>query len=118
MFCPEGTRLTAKRLAASQAFNRQKQRPHFERVLSPRPKGFIAAVSALRPVLGGIIDVTISYSHKPPLFAHILHGERITIDVYAKAVPASALPADEEELRDWLFDLFKEKDQLLSVQSS
>ena len=118
MFCPEGTRLTAKSLAASQAFNRQQQRPHFERVLSPRPKGFIAAVSMLRPVLGAVIDVTISYSHRPPLFSHILHGAKITIDVHVKVVPASALPSDEEELRDWLFDLFKEKDQLLSAQSS
>ncbi|MDE3270150.1 MAG: lysophospholipid acyltransferase family protein [Pseudomonadota bacterium] len=117
LFCPEGTRLTAKRLAASQAFNRRQQRPPFKRILSPRAKGFIAAVTALRPVVSAVIDVTICYSHRPPLFAHILRGERITIDVHVKVLPIDSLPTDTEGLRDWLFDLFKAKDQLLSASS-
>ena len=87
-------------------------------MLSPRSKGFIAATQTLRPVISAVIDVTICYSHRPPLFAHILRGTKMAIDVHVKVVPIEDLPLDEEGLREWLFDLFKEKDQLLSASLS
>ena len=114
LFCPEGTRLTPKNLAESQAHSRSHDYPLLQKVLLPRPKGFIAAVQTLRGQITSVLDMTISYSHAPPLFPFIVAGAKITITLHARVIDIKELPDDEDGLRDWLQRCYLQKDKLLS----
>lgn len=110
----EGTRLTPKKLAAAQAF--AKERGHYvpKHTLVPRTKGFAFTVTGLREHLDAVYDVTIGYDGSPPpsLFA-CFAGDVRRLDLHVRRFDVASLPAGEEALANWALDRYREKDELL-----
>jgi len=113
----EGTRLTESKVKQSQDFAKKKDLPVFKNVLLPRTKGFIATVSSLRKAdaVKVLYDITIMYEDgrkDPRIFnAAVRQGGRVSLHV--KRYLISDLPTNEEELTQWLYDRWREKDQLI-----
>lgn len=113
-FFPEGTRLTAAKLRSSQEYARQKHYPVLNKVLLPRPKGFITTVNTLREHVEAVIDTTLCYQPVLPTIPNILRGMDTTVIIHCEVIPLSTLPSSDQELKQWLLKRYEEKDQLLS----
>jgi 1-acyl-sn-glycerol-3-phosphate acyltransferase len=109
----EGTRLTEDKLAASQAYAREHGLAVPHHVLVPRTKGFVASVEGLRRHIGAVYDLTIGYVDGVPTLWQYIKGSVRTIHVHVRRFPIEEVPRLEEELRAWLLERFREKDELL-----
>jgi 1-acyl-sn-glycerol-3-phosphate acyltransferase len=110
----EGTRKTKAKLARAQEFAKERGMYVPEHTLVPRTKGFVASVFGLRDHVDAIYDVTIGYAPgpTPTLFGCFL-GKVRHVDLHVRRFPIASLPQSEAELTTWVFDRFKEKDELL-----
>ena len=59
--CPEGTRLSPRKLLASRAFSRQHDKPELRHLLWPRTKGFVATVKGMRGHVEAVYDLSYVY---------------------------------------------------------
>ncbi len=109
----EGTRLTARKLAAAQAFARERGLAVPRHVLVPRPKGFTASVRGLQGHLDAVYDVTIGYVGGVPSLWQYSRGLARVAHLHVRRFPAADLPEGPEALAKWLMDRFEEKDALL-----
>lgn len=110
---PEGTRLTQAKLLDSQKFAALKGFPKLDRVLLPRPKGFISSLQALRTQVEAVYDVTLDYGAQAPGLAALFGGKVLQVRIHIKRYPIETLPHDEVEVQNWLLERFIEKDRLL-----
>eukprot|EP00184_Porphyridium_aerugineum_P004458 CAMPEP_0184705248 /NCGR_PEP_ID=MMETSP0313-20130426/33763_1 /TAXON_ID=2792 /ORGANISM="Porphyridium aerugineum, Strain SAG 1380-2" /LENGTH=367 /DNA_ID=CAMNT_0027166543 /DNA_START=38 /DNA_END=1141 /DNA_ORIENTATION=+ len=119
----EGTRLTVKKLEDAQAFAKKRDLRVLNHVLQPRVKGFISMVHELRPVTSAVYDITIGYKEDPntkeptpPFTTYLLdycQGQDRIIHVHQRRIPMNEVPEDEDELKNWIYKLYTEKDELL-----
>jgi 1-acyl-sn-glycerol-3-phosphate acyltransferase len=109
----EGTRLTPVKLAAAQAFARERGLRVPRHVLVPRPKGFAASIEGLRDHLDAVYDVTIGYVDAVPSLWQYARGLAPRAHLHVRRYPVEDLPRDAEALAQWLRDRFHEKDDLL-----
>lgn len=115
----EGTRLTTKKLAAAQAFAKERNQHVPKNTLVPRTKGFVFTMTGLRDHLDAVYDVTIGYETTPPpsLF-NCFAGDVKRVDLHVRRFSAASLPTEEEALASWAIDRFREKDELLEARRS
>eukprot|EP00012_Vannella_robusta_P001024 CAMPEP_0206183086 /NCGR_PEP_ID=MMETSP0166-20121206/435_1 /ASSEMBLY_ACC=CAM_ASM_000260 /TAXON_ID=95228 /ORGANISM="Vannella robusta, Strain DIVA3 518/3/11/1/6" /LENGTH=273 /DNA_ID=CAMNT_0053597887 /DNA_START=177 /DNA_END=998 /DNA_ORIENTATION=- len=115
---PESTRLSPEKRAMSHEFARNHGLPLWQHVLVPRTKGFVAQVQGLREIVPALYDLTIAYggrNHEPPTPLDMGCGNYGNpILFYCKRYPMEDLPTDEEGLKNWLFDRWQEKEELLT----
>ena len=119
-----------------QKFAKENGLPHLEYTLTPRTRGFISCIQSLRGHVTHVVDQTIAFTGNsdptcPRVFCNVkpLSDEsRVLPDVvdlcsfrgpqhvhiHVKITPVSELPADEEGLKQWLHNTWKEKDELLA----
>jgi 1-acyl-sn-glycerol-3-phosphate acyltransferase len=109
----EGTRMTARKLAAAQAFARERGLREPRHVLVPRPKGFTASVEGLRNHLDAVYDVTIGYVDAVPSLWQYARGLAPRAHLHVRRYPICDLPEGSEALDGWLRERFYEKDDLL-----
>jgi 1-acyl-sn-glycerol-3-phosphate acyltransferase len=130
----EGTRCSADKIAESQAFARSRHMAELRHCLTPRTKGFVATVQALRgDVVDYVYDVTVAYeprarrggggvgapppaesAHELPSIIDIVMGrQNQCVHFYVRRFDIDALPSTDNELADWLQQRFVEKDALL-----
>lgn len=117
IFCfPEGTRLTHKK-------NQDLTKSPYSNLLKPRAGGFGLVLETLgTKVKGRLLDITIHYTSQNKSLFDFFFGrvEKIIVDVKIRALPAELLGGDEligakrERLYEYLNNLWKEKDELLS----
>jgi hypothetical protein len=113
----EGTRLTPKKLAASQAFAKERGQYVPKHTLVPRTKGFVFTMTGLRQHLDSVYDVTIGYeTSRPPSLFNCFAGDVKRLDVHVRRYAAASLPTDEEALATWALERFREKDELLELR--
>ena len=112
-FFPEGTRITATNLQASQQHAQQKNYPVLHKVLLPRPKGFTAAVHGLRAHIDALLDVTVHYSQPAPFPAAIIRGKPINITVQCNVIMPDALPHNDADLKQHLLEIYQAKDSTM-----
>lgn len=109
----EGTRLTLPKLAAAMEYaGAHGLRPPIH-TLVPRTKGFEASVEGLRSHIDAVYDLTISYDVGVPTLWQYLKGLVHRIHVHVRRFPVADLPEPAEDLRQWLLDRWREKDELL-----
>lgn len=119
----EGTRRTREKLSAARDFAKKRDLPELEHVLQPRTKGFVSAVHALRGSAGAVYDVTLGYQETdgperdvtPDFGTQLLTPglcDRV-IHVHQRRIPIAEVPEDEEEIKEWVYKLYAEKDELL-----
>lgn len=111
---PEGTRITEEKLVRSQAFMSSRSIPIFRHVLFPRVKGFVASVTALRPHLNAVYDVTIGYPKGIPTLWQWIEGWVGDWHIHVRRFPISVLPEQSKDLSMWLTLRYQEKDTLMS----
>lgn len=109
----EGTRMTARKLDAAQAFAKERGLREPRHVLVPRPKGFSASIEGLRDHLDAVYDVTIGYIGGVPSLWQYARGLAPLAHLHVRRYPIGELPHDSEALADWLRERFYEKDDLL-----
>ncbi len=109
----EGTRMTPGKLAAAQAFAKERGLREPKHVLVPRPKGFSASIQGLRGHLDAVYDVTIGYIDGVPSLWQYVRGMAPLAHMHVRRFPIDALPEDSEDLDNWLRERFHEKDDLL-----
>ncbi|CAH7666737.1 hypothetical protein PPACK8108_LOCUS1089 [Phakopsora pachyrhizi] len=119
----EGTRLTDEKSIQCQLFCQENKKKVLKNVLSPRTKGFIAAIRELRDSqITHIYDFTLAYEGpkgfgKPPNLAEIHWYDQLSPDhkfhVHVRRWSISSLPETESELRDWVEKVWEEKDEIL-----
>ncbi|WWC91203.1 uncharacterized protein L201_006145 [Kwoniella dendrophila CBS 6074] len=125
ILCPEGTRRNSSKILRSQAFARTKGKSEFKHVLFPRTKGFISTAQALKDShIKYIYDLTLLYqspkqykwrvpSLSDQLGCKDLAKEGYKFKIHVRRIPIADLPEDEESLKEWCENKWKEKDDLL-----
>ncbi|PAV57597.1 hypothetical protein WR25_03444 [Diploscapter pachys] len=122
---PEGTRYIkkkAKLIESSQEFCRKNNLRPLENVLSPRVGGIQLAVEHLNS-LDAIYDVTIAYGQErlpnrrglaPGMFEFVCGPfEGREVHVHVKRYDIKEIPRDKDGLRNWIRQVYDEKDKLL-----
>jgi 1-acyl-sn-glycerol-3-phosphate acyltransferase len=110
---PEGTRLTPKKLAASQSYAEQQGITPMQHLLVPRTKGFVASIHGLRNHVRAVYDVTIGYERGVPTLWQYTKGYCRRAHLHVRRYPIESLPDHDGELANWLIDRFREKEALL-----
>eukprot|EP00906_Rhabdomonas_costata_P016081 RCo023058 len=114
----EGTRLTKKKLAEGQEFSRKKGLPVMKYSMLPRVKGVAATLQGLEGHLSAVYIFTIGYSWcKPPTMLALLSGRAAgRVHVHIRRVPITEVPpaSDEPKLTEWLYEQWRQKDELLA----
>ena len=108
---PEGTRLTAAKLKASQDFASTRGLPHLDHHLVARTKGFCLMASSMA---GGLLDLTfVQGEHSaPPTLLSLLSGKTVDTRVIVREFDLESVPKDPEEASAWLHKLWHEKDKM------
>jgi len=134
----EGTRRTAKKVQEARAFALERGLQPLTHVLQPRVKGFVAMATELRPAAHAVYDITLGYSHHckkrlasedsvpesvdhdpvpQPEFSSLLfdycRGHQRVVHVYQRRIPMADVPEDEAALREFVYALYRRKDELL-----
>ena len=109
----EGTRLTRAKLAAAQAYAGEQRLEAPRHTLIPRSKGFSASVEGLRGHLDAIYDITIAYEKGVPTLRQFIEGFVECVHIHVRRFPIDELPESVADLRRWLLDRWREKDDLL-----
>lgn len=109
----EGTRITPKKLAASQRYAAKVGQRKLVNVMVPRTKGFIASMQGLGHRAEAVYDVTIGYQEGIPSLWQFICGGARNVHLKISRYPVSELPKDEAGLSQWLLTRFEEKDALL-----
>lgn len=109
----EGTRITPEKLKKSQDFCKKSGRPILKHVLAPRTKGFEAAAQNLRTHIDAIYDLTIVFPEGIPNVFQLFCGYVHKINVHVRRFPVESIPLQEPEIKEWVWKLFQEKDELL-----
>lgn len=121
---PEGTRFSARKLQASQAYAASKGYPVWKHVMLPKHRGFSLAVASLEGCIAAVHEVTLSYAGwrrpSPGLWDIVTTdgGARdYVMHVNLRRVPISVVPRDEEGQKAFLMDCFARKEVLLEYFS-
>lgn len=111
----EGTRFTEAKLQAAQEFAASAGLPVPRNVLIPRTKGFVSAVTNLRPFMPAVYDITVAIPKDAtsPTLLRLLKGQPSMVHVYIRRYATSNLPESEEGLAQWCKETFITKDDLL-----
>ncbi|XP_032516871.2 lysocardiolipin acyltransferase 1-like isoform X2 [Danaus plexippus] len=112
---PEGTDLSEENRRRSLKFALSKNLPNYEYVLHPRTTGWAVLCSRLRDAgLTSVYDVTVAYDSPPQTEMDLLKGNLPKhVHFYFKRYAIEDLPLQEDDLRHWLQDRWKEKNSCL-----
>jgi len=111
---PEGTRIKPDKLIESQKYCKENNLPIYQNVLHPRPTGVVVTLQELRNVLTYVYDITLGYPIKPSPSCCFFPGEGIKIHMHVKKISINDVPEDEEGIKEWLNELWCEKDKLMA----
>jgi len=123
IFC-EGTRFSPFKMEKSQDYAKKHDLPVLYNVLLPKVGGFSASISSLRQNVGACYDITIGYpSHGSavrPSISDILFGHRFgrqkwVVHVHQRRIPIHLIGESEEEMKEFLYNIYKEKDQQMEI---
>ncbi len=110
---PEGTRFRPHKLERSRRLAEGHGFTPPRHVLLPRPRGFVAAVQALRGHVTAVYDLTIGYEEGVPKLAQYITGVVPRVHLHVRRYPIESLPESGRDLALWLRTRFEEKDLLL-----
>ncbi|KAG6520059.1 hypothetical protein ZIOFF_017089 [Zingiber officinale] len=107
----EGTRFTPAKLLAAQDYAASQGLPLPRNVLIPRTKGFVSAISIMRPFVPAVYDVTVAIplDQSPPTMLRLLKRQSCVVHVHIKRYAATDLPETDDGLAQWCRDIFVAK---------
>ncbi|XP_026734001.1 lysocardiolipin acyltransferase 1-like [Trichoplusia ni] len=112
---PEGTDLSDENRRRSANFASANNLQNYKFVLHPRTTGWVALCSRLRESgLASVYDITIAYDKPAQTEMDLLRGKIPThVYFYCKRYSINKLPKDDTDLKIWLNDRWREKEQTL-----
>ncbi|XP_065214672.1 lysocardiolipin acyltransferase 1-like [Planococcus citri] len=115
---PEGTDLTKNSLDKSNEFAKKNNLPPYTQVLHPRTTGFTFLVDTMRSKklnINAIYDVTLAYSgYMPQTETDVIRGNfPKTVHFHINRYPIESLPKDQDDLKSWINERWKEKENRL-----
>ncbi|XP_058207667.1 1-acyl-sn-glycerol-3-phosphate acyltransferase 2 [Rhododendron vialii] len=116
----EGTRFTQAKLLAAQEYAASTGLPVPRNVLIPRTKGFVSAVSNMRPFVPAVYDFTVAIpkSSTPPTMLRLFRGQPSVVHVHVKRHLMKELPESDDDVAKWCRDIFAAKDNLLDKHNA
>ncbi|KAG6517608.1 hypothetical protein ZIOFF_021004 [Zingiber officinale] len=107
----EGTRFTPAKLLAAQDYAASQGLPLPRNVLIPRTKGFVSAISIMRPFVPAVYDVTVAIplDQSPPTMLRLLKRQSCVVHVHIKRYAVTDLPETDDGLAQWCRDIFVAK---------
>jgi len=116
----EGTRFTQAKLLAAQEYAASTGLPVPRNVLIPRTKGFVSAVSNMRPFVPAVYDISVAIpkDSPPPTMLRLFKGQPSVIHVHLKRHLMKELPESEDDVAKWCRDIFVAKDNLLDKRNA
>ena len=82
--------------------------------LVPRTKGFVASIHGLHEHVDAVYDITIGYTGEKPSLVDCFAVNVPKVNIHVRRFPIADLPVgDDEALNQWVFDRYREKDELL-----
>ncbi|CAA0837453.1 1-acyl-sn-glycerol-3-phosphate acyltransferase 2 [Striga hermonthica] len=116
----EGTRFTQAKLLAAQEYASSTGLPVPRNVLIPRTKGFVTAVSQMRPFVPAVYDFTIAIpkTSPAPTMLRIFNGQSSVVHVHLKRHLMKDLPESDDAVAKWCKDAFVAKDKLLDKHNA
>eukprot|EP00899_Mesostigma_viride_P011789 jgi/Mesvir1/20610/Mv14838-RA.1 len=117
---PEGTRFTQRKLVDAQEYARQQGMHVPENVLIPKSKGFVSSVQHLRSFMPTLFDVTWVFpeDRPQPTVNSLLNRKGGEMHVLVRRIELKNLPFEDEEVAQYLRDLFVEKDAILKTHKA
>ncbi|KAK1397515.1 1-acylglycerol-3-phosphate O-acyltransferase [Heracleum sosnowskyi] len=111
----EGTRFTQAKLLAAQEYASSMGLPAPRNVLIPRTKGFVTAVTHMRPFVPAVYDVTLAIpkTSPPPTMLGLFRGQSSVVHIHLKRHLMNDLPETDDSVAQWCKDAFVVKDNLL-----
>jgi len=121
---PEGTRYTSTKvdlIEKSESIARKQGYKPFQNVLFPRTKAVELTLETLQN-LDAVYDFTIAFKTPwlPAIAKQVGPSPFEMVSIYGrevhmqfKRIPVSQLPKGREQIREWLYKTFKEKDRML-----
>ncbi|KAL8147264.1 hypothetical protein AgCh_004839 [Apium graveolens] len=111
----EGTRFTQAKLLAAQEYASSMGLPAPRNVLIPRTKGFVTAVTHMRPFVPAVYDVTLAIpkNSPPPTMLGLFSGQSSVVHIHLKRHLMKDLPETDDSVAQWCKDAFVVKDNLL-----
>ena len=115
---PEGTRFTLSKHEMSLAFARKEGLPEMKYLLTPRTKGFVQMIEAIKESgskISAIYDTTVAFekiSHEPTLM-NLIEGKPVKAQLKVTRIPMDDIPLEEGACVKWMHDTFKKKDEFL-----
>lgn len=118
LFFAEGTRFTKEKHENSVKFAKERGLPVLTHHLLPRTKGFSFSVKTFKEkypeMLVCQIELRFPKDSPPPTFMSLVKARPLKPDLYVRFVSVGDIPSDtEEEMNNYLYDLYKEKDELV-----
>jgi lysocardiolipin and lysophospholipid acyltransferase len=113
---PEGTDKTERTTASSNKFAEKAGLPTLDYLLHPRAKGLYATVKSLKKTNGAdvVYDITVAYPDKVPQNGDALFtGFPAEIHWDVKRISIWDIPESEEEVEQWIRNLWYEKEEKL-----
>ncbi|KAI6659739.1 1-acyl-sn-glycerol-3-phosphate acyltransferase gamma [Oopsacas minuta] len=112
---PEGTRFTREKHSESLAFACKRDLPQYKHHLLPRAKGLYTLVCMMKNNDNSefFYDVEFAYRGKEATTLGILSGDAGMCDVNMRLIPLRDIPLEEKAFSEWLYQLFREKDELM-----
>ena len=121
---PEGTNFTDNTKGKSRAYGVKVGKETFDHVLLPHTTGLRHCINTLKPSLEILYDITVGYSgvHSNE-YAESLYGLKSIfleskypklVDIYIRGFKIADIPTNnEQQFDEWLYKVWKEKDELL-----
>lgn len=113
---PGGGDLTLKSKSRSDEYADKKGLPHYNYVLQPHLRGFLYTLHILRShKLEAIVDITVAYPDALPKTEVEFFKGRVPYEVcyYVRRYSLNSLPTSDEQLSEWLRQLWTDKEERL-----
>lgn len=117
---PEGTMYFETSLKKYHDYCESKNIKPFENLIHPRYKGTYKLIQSIKnldmDVIGFFYDITMYYSgvdNKNIKITDFLTFKTNSVHMHIRKIKYSDIPDEEEEFKQWIYNLFKEKDELL-----
>eukprot|EP01060_Flectonema_neradi_P006152 TRINITY_DN1411_c0_g1_i1.p1 TRINITY_DN1411_c0_g1~~TRINITY_DN1411_c0_g1_i1.p1 ORF type:complete len:389 (+),score=57.66 TRINITY_DN1411_c0_g1_i1:45-1169(+) len=119
LFC-EGTRQTPKKLAESQQWCRDNNKPVLKNLLWPRTKGFVSTVQGLPDKLDAVYMFAINLpdKEKEASFANFLGAKESSVSLQIRRWGKDELPSDEEGLKEFCTNVYMKLDEDISTAAA
>lgn len=113
LFFAEGTRLTQEKLKNSIKYAEERNLKPLKYHLFPRTKGFKVCLPMIKKNCDSLVNYEMLFEEdkKDVTVVNLLKGKKFNCHSFIKRIPISELPDDENDVDDFMYKEYQEKDK-------